>query len=154
MNFCLHHKGRQYVGVDLTPMYPEEVQVPSLSDKKSKTPRVLWERDTPCAMGLKTSPNQVIRATMIAEEFMTGFPWNNTNPFRYQEVVFLPGSKSYTPGQPWFYLVRGDGIMSSILAAYVDDQRIHAPSEEDVYLAARQVVSRESYLGIQDAARK
>lgn len=69
-------------------------------------------------------------------------------------VLNLPGSANYSPGQPWFYLERKDGSMASILAIYVDNQRIHAPSENDAYEAARQVASQESYLGIQDAARK
>ena len=36
----------------------------------------------------------------------------------------------------------------------MDDERIHAPTETEAYRASRQVASRESYLGIQDAARK
>ena len=41
-----------------------------------------------------------------------------------------------------------------MLAIFVDDERIHHSTEEGAWKAARQVATRESYLGIQDAARK
>ena len=44
--------------------------------------------------------------------------------------------------------------MASILAIYVDDERIHSGTEEEAWTAAHLVATRESYLGIQDAARK
>ena len=150
LNFCLHSEASKYVGVDLTTLCDI-----TEDSKLGSKPKIVWERYTRCAMGLKLSPNHAIRATLRAEEFITDFPWSSKNPFRYSRVVLnLPGSPDYTPGQPWFYLERKDGTMASILAIYVDDQRIHAPTEEDAYVSARQVASREAYLGIQDAARK
>lgn len=160
LNFCLHHEASKYVGVDLTNVFSEE-----LSSAKSKKvvdrhnevveKKSLWERYTRCAMGLKILPNHAIRATLRAEEFMTSFPWLPSNPFRYSRIVSnLPGTHDYSPAKPWFFLQRKDGSMASVLAIYVDDQRVHAPSENDAYQAARQIASRESYLGIQDAARK
>ena len=45
-------------------------------------------------------------------------------------------------------------LLATILATFVDDERIHARSEPIAWNAAHQVATRESYLGIQDAARK
>ena len=141
LNFCLHPDASKYVGIDLTTVLDQD--------------KLLWERYTRCAMGLKTSPNHAIRFTLIAEEFLVDFPWNQGNPFEYSKVMLnLPGSSTYKPSLPWFYVLRKDQHMATSLVIYVDDQRIHAPTQELAYLAARQVASRESYLGIQDAARK
>ena len=86
---------------------------------------------------------------------MLGFPWFDGNPFEYSSIKLnLPGSANYTPAQPWFSVITKRGSMASVLAIYVDDQRVHASSENIAYLAVRQVASRENYLGIQDAARK
>ena len=146
LNFMLDQDAQQYVGVDLTPLS---------SDGYKAGEAVIWEKYSRCAMGLAMSPNHTTRAILIAEEFLTGMPWEFSNPFHYHEVrLNLPGSKSYCPGQPWFSLRRYDNELSSILAIYVDDERVQAPSYELAVLAARQVASRESYLGVQDAARK
>ena len=60
------------------------------------------------------------------------------DPFRYAQVILnLSGSKSYTLGQPWFYLQRNNKSTASILAIYVDNQRIHTPSKEYAYIADR-----------------
>ena len=135
------------VGVDISPIFEEEL----INEDK----RVKWERYTWCAMRLKMSPYQVVRATLIAKEFLTGFPWMPNNPFAFTRVVLnLPGSSNHKPGQPWFYFQKSNNKMAAILAIYVNDQRIHASSEEEAFQAAPQVASRESYLGIQDAARK
>ena len=147
LNFILDEDASKYVGIDLSPIFDEELQ------KSGK--RVLWERYVRCAMGLAVSPNHTIRATLIAEEYLTGLPWVFDNPFHYCEVKLnLPGTKLYAPNQPWFTLRRYDGELASILAIYVDDERCHASSYELAVSSARQVASRETYLGIQDAARK
>ena len=66
----------------------------------------------------------------------------------------LPGTKEYDPSQPWFSVLDKEGLLASILATYVDDECIHANSKELAWKAAHQIASRETYLGIQDAARK
>ena len=147
LNFVLDEDASKYVGIDLTPIFGDKI--------KEENQRVIWERYTRCAMGLAVSPNHTIRATLIAEEFLTGLPWDFNNPFHYNEVrLNLPGTISYVPNTPWFSLHRYDDQMASILAIYVDDERCHAPTQELAVKCARQVGSRETYLGIQDAARK
>ena len=78
---------------------------------------------------------------MVTEEHLTGFPWDVTNHFQYSRIKLnLPGSKGYSPGQPWFSIVALDDTLVSSLAIYVDDERIHSPTCELVCLSARQVV--------------
>ena len=147
LNFMLDEEASQYVGVDLTQLLEEE-----LADSSR---RVIWERYSRCAMGLKSSPNHAVRLTLAAEEHLTGLPWIISNPFEHSHVELnLPGMIEYTPGRPWFAVIAHDGSMASALAIYVDDERIHASSCDKAHQCARQVASRESYLGIQDAARK
>ena len=146
LNFMMHKEARQLVGVDITPLFPEEV-------KAGK--HVVWERWERCGMGLKFSPYQTIRMLQVAEEFVVGRPDTESNPFHYSAVKLnLPGTKEYKPGMPWFMVVTKDGDLAAALAIYVDDERIHASSCEQAWACAHQVATREAYLGIQDAARK
>jgi hypothetical protein len=65
-NFVLHEDIQKLAGIDLTPFYPEE-----LKDGR----RVIWERWTRCAMGLKSSPYNNVQGFLIAEEWIRGGPW-------------------------------------------------------------------------------
>lgn len=146
LNFMLAEEARVLVGVDLTPFFPEEIT----EEKKT-----LWEQWVRCAMGLKISPYQTIKTFLHGEEFFLGFPKDDHNPFHYVEAKLnLPGLPGYCPGTSWFSLVRSDGELATILATYVDDERIHAETKLRAWEAAHQLSTRESYLGIQDAARK
>ena len=146
LNFMLDEEARELVGVDITHFFRDEMT----EDQIAK-----WERWLRCAMGLKVSPNHAIRAVLFAEEFMKGNPKNPKNPFAYQLVVLnLPGSDIYDPTKPWFFILDFDGKLATILVIYVDDERIHASTEEKAWAASHQVATREAYLGIQDAARK
>lgn len=146
LNFMLDEHSRELVGVDITQFFTEEMT----EDQKT-----LWERWVRCAMGLKVSPNHAIRALLFAEEFLLGHPAGIENPFHYESVrLNLPGSANYQPSEPWFSLRRHDEMLATILATFVDDERIHAGSEELAWESAHQLATREAYLGIQDAARK
>ena len=146
LNFMMVEEARELVGVDITPLFPEEIK-----DNK----HVIWERWERCGMGLKFSPYQTIRMTQVAEEFLIGNHLDEENPFHFSHVELnLPGTRSYLPGKPWFTIRRSDGSLASALAIYVDDERIHSCSYEKAWLCAHQVATREAYLGIQDAARK
>ena len=115
----------------------------------------LWERWTRCAMGLKCSPYHTIKAMLFAIEFLKGLPWNKDNPFNFKETrLNLPGSESYNPSQSWFSVMNLEDALATILATYVDDEQVHASSEEKAWRAAHQIATREAYLGIQDAAQK
>ena len=82
-------------------------------------------------------------------------PSDDENPFAYQEVKlnFL-GSKDYDPSQSWFSVLTIDTVLATLLATYVDNKHIHVSTEELAWQASHQVATRESYLGIQDAAQK
>jgi hypothetical protein len=146
LNFMLAEDARELVGIDLSPFSFDD-----LSDEL----KVKWERWWRCAMGLKVSPNHAIRAILFAEEFLKGDLMDLTNPFQTSGAdLNLPGVPNYDPSKPWFSLVNAFGLLAAILAIYVDDERINAESEDQAWKASHQVGSRESYLGIQDAARK
>jgi hypothetical protein len=146
LNFMLHWEARPFVGIDISKIFPERL---------SPGARCLWLQWYRCAMGLKSSPYQAICAVLIAEEFMKGHYNDINNPFHYNHVrLNLPGSDEYSTALPWFSIIDSFGELAAILAIYVDDERIHHSTEEGAWLAARQVATRESYLGIQDAARK
>jgi hypothetical protein len=146
LNFMLAEDARELVGIDLTPFTFDD-----LSDDL----KVKWERWWRCAMGLKVSPNHAIRAILFAEEFLKGDLDDATNPFQTSGAQLnLPGDENYDPSSPWFSLIDRYGLLAAILAIYVDDERINAGTEDKAWKASHQVSTRESYLGIQDAARK
>ena len=146
LNFMLAEDARELVGVDLTPFTFDD-----LSDDL----KIKWERWWRCAMGLKVSPNHAIRAILFAEEFLKGDLGNLQNPFQTSGVKLnLPGNEDYDPSLSWYSLIDAAGLLASILVIYVDDERINADSETKAWDASHQVATRESYLGIQDAARK
>ena len=147
LNFILHEEARRFVGIDITHLLPAKT-----GKDEGKRTWFQWHR---CAMGLKSSPYQAICATLFAEEFIKDFPFLRNNPFRYESVrVNLPGTAEYDPTQHWYQTLDYDGNLAAMLAIFVDDERIHHSTEEGAWKAARQVATRESYLGIQDAARK
>ena len=147
LNFMLAEDARELVGIDITPFFENNFE-----DGRQKTN---WERWWRIAMGLKVSPNHAIRAILVAEEYMKGNLNSSSNPFQTSTVrLNLPGTRDYTPVLAWYSLLDEDGKLASILVIYVDDERIHASSHDKAWRASHQVSSRESYLGIQDAARK
>ena len=146
LNFMLHRTARTFVGIDVTHIFPEDV---------APNARCLWLQWCRCAMGLKSSPYQAICAVLFAEEFVKGYHNDITNPFHYNHVrLNLPGADDYSPALSWYSTINSVGELAATLAIFVDDERIHHSTEEGAWLAARQVATRESYLGIQDAARK
>lgn len=62
--------------------------------------------------------------------------------------------KDYDPSLPWLAKIRIDGELVCEFYIYVDDVRVTAPTEEEMWKAIRVISSKLSYLGIQDAARK
>ena len=146
LNFMLDESVREYIGIDLSNLFDDEIGIGRFT---------LWERWNRCAMGLKCLPYHAIRAMMFAIEFLKGNPNDNHNPFQFDSVnLNLPGDENYNPSKPWFSVLNKEGVLASILATYVDDERIHAHSKNMAWKAAHQIASRETYLGIQDAARK
>lgn len=71
-------------------------------------------------------------------------------PFGYSEVKLnLPCLLNYNLSKPWYYLVNRNNEFSSVLAIYVDDQSIHAPSETEKAGDQQRMLLR-----LQDASRK
>jgi hypothetical protein len=146
LNFMLHKAARPFVGIDVSNIFPDQI---------SPHANCLWLQWCRCAMGLKSSPYQAIRAVLFAEEFLKGHHNDTKNPFHFCDVrLNLPGNNDYSPNLSWFSTMDSHGKLAAILAIFVDDERIHHSTEEGAWLSARQVATRESYLGIQDAARK
>jgi hypothetical protein len=66
----------------------------------------------------------------------------------------LPGAKDYDPHYSWIVKRRKDGQTVCDLFTFVDDERVVGPSEELTWQASHMLASKQSYLGIQDVARK
>ena len=148
VNFILHESMQALTGIDLTQFFGEK--------DSSGEPKLLWERWTRAAMGLKSSPYQAVQAMMVAKDVIRGDRHDPSNVFRWDSVrLNLPGSASYDPGLPWVSKVRlSDGKIAADLFVYVDDARITGASEEECIDATRRVASVLNSLGIQEAPRK
>jgi hypothetical protein len=104
LNFMLHEEVRELCGVDFTLYFPKEV---------NEERRVLWERWSQCAMGLRTSPYQAIQAMMWAKEVILGDRHDPNNVFQWQRLVLnLPGMPTYDPSRSWICKVREDGTLA------------------------------------------
>jgi hypothetical protein len=146
LNFIMHESVRQYCGIDLTLIFPEEL----------RPGQVLWERWGRCGMGFVFSPYQSIQGMLWAEELIMGNRFDPSNPFRFAVVVLnLPGSPTYNPALPWVSKRRtSNGPLACDLFIYVDDCRTLGPSEQDCWLASQRVARVLNFLGLQDATRK
>jgi len=146
-NFMLHEDVQKLAGLDITPFYSEELQ-----DGR----RMIWERWSRCAMGLRSSPYNAVQGVLFAEEIIKGDPSRADNIFRWSRVrLNLPGSPDYQPHLPWVSKVRDeDGKIANDFLTYVDDTRSCGNSWWEARLASRTVASKLNWLGIQDAARK
>jgi hypothetical protein len=67
LNFVLHESMQSLCGVDLTNYYGEG--------------KLLWERWTRAATGLKSSPYQAVQAILVAKEVIRGDQKDPTNAF-------------------------------------------------------------------------
>ena len=77
------------------------------------------------------------------------------NTFQYSSVfLVLPGTGEYKLGKSWYLVLDQECERSSILAIYVENERIHAGSERKAWAADHHVAMHEAYLSIQDAAQK
>ena len=142
--FPLHPRARMFAGVDVGRL--------NLSSDETPGRWLGWKRNF---MGYKPSPYNSVKTYRIAEEIIRGDRHDKSNPFRWDRVILnLPGTSSYNPNESWIYKCRVDGTKSSEVNTFVDDQRVSGSSPSDVRAAGHTLAARESYLGIQDAARK
>jgi hypothetical protein len=146
LNFVLHESIQALCGVDLTKYFPEGVP---------EGTKVLWERWTRCAMGLRPSPYQACQGMMWALEIIFADRNDAHNIFRFDRVrLNLPGHHDYNPARPWVYKERKDGSIACDAHVYVDDLRTTGQSNLNCWMASQRVSSVLASLGIQDAARK
>jgi hypothetical protein len=152
LNYQLQKDVRPYTGVDLACLYkgPEE-----------EGPRwAVWGRKL---MGFAASPYNPIKMALMAKEvckgncFETGVgrDGKELNPFQWKRVELnLPGTKEYDPCISWITKRREDGRMACDVFTFVDNKQVVGPSEVLTWQASHALASKQSYLGIQDAARK
>jgi hypothetical protein len=101
LNFVLHESIQALCGVDLTKYFPEGIPDGT---------KVLWERWTRCAMGLRSSPYQACQGMMWAMEIIFADRDDAANVFRFARVrLNLPGHHDYNPKRPWVCKERADG---------------------------------------------
>lgn len=79
LNFMLHKSLHPYVGVDLTPYFPEELNTSGR--------RFIWKHWSRCRMGFRTFPYQAKQAILHAEEKIRGDPGDESNLFRFDQVI-------------------------------------------------------------------
>jgi hypothetical protein len=144
--FWLHKDLQSLSGVDVTKLFPEE-----LEDRKA-----LWFRWTRPIMVLKPSPYQACQGALRMKQKALGEPSEETNVFAWDTVeTNVPRSATYRPGRPWISKRRVDGrIPSDIHVYYVDDGRSTAPDEELTWQASSRFAKIASFLGLQDTPRK
>ncbi len=114
-------------------------------------------------MGFAASPYNSIKMALVAEEVCkgdqletgVGLDGKELNPFQWERVELnLPGTKEYDPCVSWITKKQKDGQMACNVFTFVDDERVVSPIEELTWQVSHAMASKQSYLGIQDAARK
>jgi hypothetical protein len=77
------------------------------------------------------------------------------NPFQWKSIrLNLPGTIGYNPSTTWISKRREDGQLACDVFTFIDDERVVGPTEELTWQASPALTFKQSYLGIQDAARK
>jgi hypothetical protein len=146
LNFVLHEGVQALCGVDLTKHFPEGIP---------EGTKVLWERWTRCAMGLRWSPCQACQGMMWAMEIIFADRDDAANVFRFARVrLNLPGHHDYNPKGPWVCKERADGSIACDVHVCVDDMGTAGLSEGECWRASQRVSATLASLGTQDAARK
>jgi hypothetical protein len=105
LNFNLHEDLQPFCGVDLSQLFPEEVE--------AVTGMVLgrWSRNV---MGLKPSPYASVKGALRAKRIILGDRREETNPFHWERVeTNEPGDENYNPMMPWIQKIRSDGHLAT-----------------------------------------
>ena len=161
LNFPLDPKLRPYAGVDLTPVVRLDPAgfAPLWSAQHSASNTCArgikcWKRWSVNPMGLSSSPYTTLRCSAWGEEIIRGNRRTPSNPLGWTHVRFnLPGDPSYTPLLSRVSLMKDDHLANDYVT-FVDDSRTIGQDSASCRNVARQVGSRLTYLGRQDAARK
>jgi hypothetical protein len=114
-------------------------------------------------MGFAASPYNSIKMALVAKEVCkgnrletgVGADEKELSPFQWKTISLnLPGTKEYDPHVSWIYKKREDGQMACNVLTFVDDEWVVDPTKELTWQASHVLTSKQSYLGIQDVARK
>ncbi len=149
LNYQLHKEVQPFTAVDLSSL------------RAGDGPAwAVWDRNL---MGFAASPYNSIKMALVAEEVCkgdlrdtrVGLDGKELNPFQWDRIELnLPGTEGYDPCASWIAKRRKDGQMACDVFTFVDDERVVGPNEELTWQASHALASKQSYLGIQDAARK
>ena len=152
LNFKLHRTVGPYTGVDLSALYD--------SDEEPGPRWAVWDRNL---MGFASSPYSSVKMALIVDEVCRG-NWHEEglgldgkelNPFQWKSIrLNLPGTRDYDPCLSWISKMRSDGRVACDILSFVDDERVVGPDEDLTWQASHKLASTQSYLGMQDAARK
>ena len=152
LNFQLDEAVKPFTGVDLSSIYEKGEPI----DPKW----AYWDRNL---MGFAASPNNSCLMALVIEEVIkgdrhetgVGRDGKELNPFQWFRVQLnLPGTKDYNPTKTWICKLREDGLFACEMLTFVDDERFAGPTEELTWQAGHRAAAIQSYLGVQDAARK
>jgi hypothetical protein len=150
LNFPNDPKIRPFCGVDLTPFQGRLLSRPKFTEG------ILWERWERCFMGCKPSPYIAVRYLYLGDEFCRGDRRSLTNPMRWDSVKLnLPGAPDFDPRLPRVmkWCAQAKRIAGDVIC-FMDDERGSGHCLENAWQVHRQYVSKQQYLGIQDAPRK
>ena len=108
LNFPLHPDLQKYCGVDLTQLFP------NIGDADACMVVGVWLR---YAMGLHSSPYNVIQGALVAKRVVLGIPDDKDNAFQWLFMTEnLPCSSSYNASKPLLQKWREDGLTASEIA--------------------------------------
>ncbi len=114
-------------------------------------------------MGFASSPYSSVKMALIVDEVCRGnrheeglgLDGKELNPFQWKSIrLNLPGTRDYDPCLSWISKMRSDGRVACDILSFVDDERVVGPDEDLTWQASHKLASTQSYLGMQDAARK
>lgn len=105
-------------------------------------------------MGFMPSPWSLIQSALVAEEVIQGERHDKLNPFQWDRVALNPPGPRYVPTKAWVTKVQKDSALTCDLFTFVDDERITGLSKELMWQAGHTLGAKQTYLCIQDAARK
>jgi hypothetical protein len=107
LNFNLHEEIQAYCGVDLSQLFPEDVD---------PITGILYGKWTRAAMGLRPSPYGAVKGSLRAKRIILGNRFQSTNPFQWETIrKNQPGDSDYVADWPWISKLRGDGRVASEL---------------------------------------
>jgi hypothetical protein len=140
LNFWLHINLQQFCGVDLTTLFPEEL------DGTSKT--ALWEVWAQPPMGVRPSPyHQAVQGALVVKPLALGDPADTTNVFQWDRLdLNLPGSNIYSLGEPWVSKHRSDRLIAVDVHSYMDDERVTAPTQELAWQGSSKLTKLRAHL--------